>query len=101
MAIRPYRATEILFQRTPLMVLGISKCKLSHINEFHTYDTHQECCQNRKRNELFFIPIVRFVVLLLLTFGLLLGCRANSSLPIMRDWETGQTEVKLMVQTHE
>lgn len=43
--------------------------------------------------------MLRFIVLLLLTLGLVLGCRANSSLPTVTEWETGQSEAKLVVQT--
>lgn len=45
--------------------------------------------------------MLRFAVLLLLTLSLLLGCRANSSLPAVTAWETGQSEAKLTVQTRE
>jgi len=65
------------------------------------HNTHQECCQNGNRSKSYAVGMVRFVVLLLLTFGLLLSCRANSSLPVLKDWETGQTGTKLTVQTRE
>lgn len=43
--------------------------------------------------------MLRFVLLLLLTLSLILGCRANSSLTAVTAWETGQSEAKLTVQT--